>query len=390
MSLSRRASESHDAEVLPAPLEPVLAQSGGGGALDQGNAARLEDLGLGGGPVHAEAAAPAPTGPEFLSGALGTPIGQDTTHAIPTQIHRFWSGGAMSQAAMETLAETAEKTQGTPFVNNLWYSSHLEAAMDGAGQTSEVTRERRGLQRDVLRGLGYNVRDIAELAEDDPEPQGMFDRLRGRPAQQRTPGRLLKSDLGTMAGKASAKLADGGQDRWDGVKHISDIARLMYLNEVGGHHFDVDMGLGDMDLSHGYHHNDPNGLVPLLGAVTATSEDPIAADLARVGPGQDHDLRDPATAEAATRVATQARDMTGMLNGMMASRPGNPRLGAAIEQLRPDALHPASEIPSGMTVNPTLLFGSGPRPVDLQTPRAQAVPPYLLDLQHLTADSDNR
>ena len=47
-------------------------------------------------------------------------------------------------------------------------------------------------------------------------------------------------------------------------------------------------------------------------------------------------------------------------------------------------------IPSGMTANPRLLYGAGPLPADRSVARNQAVPPYLFDLQHLTAESDNR
>ncbi len=334
--------------------------------------------------------APAPTSAEFLSQTLGSPIDQDRTHMIPQQFHRFWSGGKMSPEAMASLRESATKTEDTAFQNNLWYSSHLERQMDGAGIVGEDDQIRRGVQRQQLGLLGYNVRDIAELLEDDPRPPSLMDRALGRPAQVRTPGHLTQSDMGTMAAKATAHVQGGGADRWDGVKHISDMARLMYLNQVGGHHLDVDMGLGDMDLSRPYYHNDPAGRVPLMGAVTATNDDPIAASLAAVGPGSDRDLRDPETAAAGGRVAQQASDMTGMLNGMIASRPGNPNLVAAIEQLRGDAIHPASDIPSGMTANPRLLYGAGPLPADRSVARNQAVPPYLFDLQHLTAESDNR
>lgn len=339
---------------------------------------------------HAEHAAPEPTPAEFLSHALGAPIDQDRTHMIPQQFHRFWSGGKMSDDAMKSLREAAAKTEDTAFQNNLWFSSHLERQMDGRGLVNEDDRARRDVQRTQLHALGYNIRDIGELLEDDPKPQGMMDRMLGRPAEARTPGRFTHGDFDKMATKAADHVEGGGADRWDGVKHISDISRLIYLQQVGGHHLDVDMGLGDMDLSRPYFHNDPAGRVPLMGAVTATNDDPIAHALAAVGPGSDRDLRDPATAEAATAVAHQARDMTGMLNGMIASRPNNPHLGAALEQLHGDAIHPASDIPSGMTVNPTLLYGTGPRPADPTTARKQAVPPYLLDLQHLTAESDNR
>ncbi len=337
----------------------------------------------------------AQTSQEFLSEVLGVDIDKNKEKMIPQEIHRFWSGGKMSQQAMKVLIESAEKTKDTAWQNNMWYSSTLEKTMDSSQLVGEDEREMRNLQREVLKELGYKVRQIEDIAEDDPKPLGTFDKLRGKKEPERTRGRMTKGDLGIMAGKAASKLEKGGQDRWDGVKHISDIARLMYLDQVGGHHLDVDMGLGEMDLTRAYSHNDPKGNIPLLGAVTATESDPIAESLARLQHRNDNGgLSNPETREAGTRVAEQARDMTGMLNGMIASRPGNDNIKEAIEQLRVDAVSRNGEIPSGMLANNALLFGEqGNQGIDHEEQgrmRSLAVPPYLFDLEHLTSESENR
>jgi len=337
------------------------------------------------------------TSQEFLSEVLGVPIDENRNpnNMIPQEIHRFWSGGKMSQEALQVLMDSAEKTKNTTWQNNMWYSSTLEEKMESLELVNKDEVDIRNLQREILKASGYNVRQIEEVAEDEPQPLGFFDKLKGTKEPTRTRGRIAKGDLETMAQKATTKLQVGGQDRWDGVKHISDIARLMYLEQVGGHHFDVDMGLGEMDLNRSYYHNDPEGNIPLMGAVTAIGNDPIAESLTRLqGRNDNGGFSNPETRDAGTKVAEQARDMSGMLNGMIASRPGNENIKEAIEVLRPDAVSKNGEIPSGMIANKELLFGSQGKQGRSQEEQRQinslAVPPYLFDLEHLTSESENR
>lgn len=188
-------------------------------------------------------------------------------------------------------------------------------------------------------------------------------------------------------------LERGGKFKWDGIKHLSDMARLVYLNECGGHHLDVDMGLGAMDLDRPYYHNDTDGNIPLMGAVTAVSHDGIVESLhAASGTNSSRDLAKPAVRSAAEAVVARASDMAFFLNGMIASRAHNPHFAEAIDFLRADAIHPSSVLPSGMTANKILVTGAPGSPVgaDLDKERALTVPPYILELQHLTADTDSR
>ena len=92
-------------------------------------------------------------------------------------------------------------------------------------------------------------------------------------------------------------------------------------------------------------------------------------------------LRCAVTAYSAGQVAERARDMVKFLNGMMASRPGNPRLRDAVEFLRRECVSGPGDLPSGMLATPTLIGASN---------KALAVPGYLLNLQHLTPESDSR
>ena len=330
----------------------------------------------------------------FLSEELGVPINQNQNNMIPQQIHRFWSGGKMTDEAMQVLIESAAKTEDTAWQNNMWYSSTLERMMDEQGVVNEDDIAMRNVQRDQLRILGYNVREIEEIAQDDPQRLGLIARWRRGGQQERGRGRITKGDLGVMAEKATRLVQTDRRDRWDGVKHISDMARLMYLDQVGGHHLDVDMGLGQMDLSRPYYHNDPAGNIPLMGAVTATEEDPIAPALRTLQNRGEPNIGGHQVREAGRDVATQARDMTDMLNGMLASRPGNENIKVAIEQLRTDAVSEHGEIPSGMIGNNALIFGQqgrdGRTQEEQRNMKSLAIPPYLFDLEHLTAESENR
>jgi hypothetical protein len=355
---------------------------------------------------------PPPTAGAFLSHSLGVPIDQNRTHAIPQRIHRFWTGGKLSPAAFEVLLESGAKTGGTGFTNHLWHSEAIEAEMTHAGLVSGEDVAERTRQRAILSASGYSIRSIESLAEADPAPLSFWQRMNGEQPRARTRGRLTQSDMRTMAGNAVTHLtaeraADqqritGGADpahvartstKYDGIKHFADMARLMYLHQQGGHHFDVDMGLGDMDLHRSYYHNDAHGNVPLLGALTALPVPEVANPLNILGRAEGRDLADPHTAAAGTTIAGRAHEMARALNGMIASRPGTANLTEAIEQLRHEAVGSEGAMATGMMVNPTLVLGPGHHGLGVaekQRNYAQTVPPYLFDLQHLTADSENR
>ena len=257
-----------------------------------------------------------PTNDQFLTAALGVPIDMSQIKRIPQEIHRFWSGGKLSDAAMQVLRESAEKTQGTKWSNTLWYSDSLENAIEDDDVNGNIIsvedRAVRAQQRGELIDLGYKVGPIEDLALPDPVEKSSFrsvlSKILGDTPPLPPPGSFYKKDFTTMAQKAVDKIKSGSSDRWDGIKHLSDIARLIYLQQIGGHHFDVDIGLGTMDLSRAYYHND-DGQVPLFGSVTATSTDPIARQLERITTTQKKlNFQDYAQRDAAINVAITASE----------------------------------------------------------------------------------
>ena len=204
-----------------------------------------------------------------------------------------------------------------------------------------------------------------------------------KPLPKPEPGVLSKSELNNMVRKACDHLQKGGSDKWDGIKHFSDISRLIYLKEKGGHHFDVDFGLGNMSFEQSYYHNDEKGTVPLMGATTSVSRDRINEHLQVVHPSKPQDLADQSYRDSVVQVAEQAMMMSGMLNGIIATSAQNPNVIEGIELLRPDIANKSGELPSGMLANKSLIG-------DIPNGSAYTIPPYLIDLEHITAESDSR
>lgn len=74
----------------------------------------------------------------------------------------------MSDAAMQVLAEAANKTEGTGWKNTLWYSNTLEMQMKKLGLVSKQAIKEREKQRKELRKLGYEIRAIEALSNERP------------------------------------------------------------------------------------------------------------------------------------------------------------------------------------------------------------------------------
>ena len=156
---------------------------------------------------------------------------------------------------------------------------------------------------------------------------------------------------------------------------------MIYLKEKGGHHFDVDFGLGNMNFEQSYYHNDEGGTVPLMGATTSVSRDRINEHLQVVHPSKPQDLSAQSYRDSVVQVAEQAMMMSGMLNGIIATSAQNPNVVEGIETLRTYVR--SGDLSSGMVANRKLLG-------DTPNGSAYTIPPYLIDLEHITAESDSR
>lgn len=297
---------------------------------------------------------------DIMAGRLNLPP-MGTGPAIPQIIHRFWTGGPMSDTAVKILIDSIKKTQGREWQHCLWYSSRIEEKI--AGKLGVEKIKRRDGQREALQAMGYRVEPI--------ENQTVIE----------------TQDLETGADLASSTVLTGGG--YDDVKYFSDLARLLYLQEHGGHHMDIDVGLGDMDLDAPYHHNDPTGNVPLLGSLARDPETSpeIVTDLAKIDEFHARPRSGATTPEAfretAGKLAERAGLGAGMFNALIASQAGTPNLAAAIDKLVAGV--GKKELLTGMGANRQLLGVDEYHGFDEQA--NLSVPPYLLRLEHLTAES---
>ncbi|MFC5475573.1 hypothetical protein [Paraherbaspirillum soli] len=302
-------------------------------------------------------------------------------YPIPKQIHRFWTGGPLSRSAMENLVESVKKTKDSDWRHNLWYSSHIETLMNKDLAQDKLAE--RAQQRDELTKLGYNVRPIESLAK-----QRKF-------LMSKNPDSPVSLDQLENAGGIAYKAVAHGHGS-DDIKYFSDIARLLYLHEIGGIHMDVDVGLGDIDLGATYYHQDEVGRVPLFGSLLRDSKDkePIAElnyldELKQRGniPPTEWD-RYRRTVQA---LVLRAKQGSAMYNALLASRHKNPHVKKALERMFADIEGDKTEkyLRTGMGYNKFLLTGSDKAsPEVLEQAFSQSVPPYLLRLRHLTPESD--
>ncbi len=193
--------------------------------------------------------------------------------------------------------------------------------------------------------------------------------------------------------KSAAEMAGDktNRSRYDGIKHLSDIARLMYGYQYGGHHFDADMGLGNMDFKHAYRHNDPQSQAPLMGAVAATSDNYVRAVKADPGALDTRKDKDHATAK---RLIGQVPPSARFLNGMFATGPKNKHILSALDAIT-DAYTKKDGIRhfQGTFLSEMIVSGGDylTKEKDVLDPeRKMTIPPYLPDIEPITPESDIR
>ncbi|HEX8537105.1 MAG TPA: hypothetical protein VF664_06545, partial [Cystobacter sp.] len=287
--------------------------------------------------------------------------------------HRFWTGGPMSQGALHNLTGSSEVAARNGWRSFLWYSTTIENLL--AKRVGEDKCMIRDTQREVLSNAGYSVVAVETLA-----PKGG---LFSKPP-------FTQAQIVKVAQMAARSVLQG--QGFDDVKYFSDLSRLMYLYAHGGHHLDVDMGLGTMELRQGYHHNDPSGEVPLLGTLGRDSTDQeLVAHLRFLQEaGKKGSVTRSQYVDALRFLATRALNGAGMFNALIASRPGTKHLLLAILSFFQKA-EQMDMLPSGMSLQVTLLLGplEKARPEGaLNRAEAWSVPPYLTRLDQITDESD--
>lgn len=278
---------------------------------------------------------------------------------IPKQLHRFWTGGPLSDDAMHLIKETQKKANQHGYQQTIWTSTRFNAEHLAASGKPGLSQQLQELAK-----LGCQIKDF-EASHD--------------------------SEMGEHAAALTETLnfaideRRGDPKNWDPIKNLSDLARLSYLDKHGGFHMDIDIGLGTMDLSREYHHQDPAGQIPLMGAFLRdeNSGETIVGHYHAVHNASPRDITDVGQ-DSAKAICDQAENAGEMFNALIASQPNSGNVRAALQQLvqRNQAANMAV---TGMVVTPNLIHGDPMQQDPLNT--LLSVPPYVLDLETLTPES---
>ncbi|MHA7629942.1 hypothetical protein [Corallococcus sp. M7] len=312
----------------------------------------------------------------LISGILGSPMG--VTHAIPKNIHRFWTGGPMRPAVVDALISDGARAKQAGWKCYLWFSAEVERVLDSH------------LEGEIDKTKGVFLFSKRPPMPVDKRPLRANQRRRLEQAGYRVLP-IEKLDNGGWLSKLSARAGSSAlSGNWDDVKYFSDLARLLYLNFVGGIHMDVDIALGDIDLTQQYFHNDPAGHVPLMGSLLRDQSDPMIPRLrylkrVRQQPMLTQEEYDEYM-EALRTLVDKAMYAAGMLNALIASRPNTPHLQDTIEEFR-KAIDKYDGFLSGMSLSRTLLFGKT-KEGNLDQALKWTVPPYLVRLDPDTDESN--
>jgi hypothetical protein len=306
---------------------------------------------------------------------------------IPTIIHRFWSGGPMNENTMNVLVESATKVKGKQWSNRLWYSATLENELYNNKQPATTKEQRAKLkeQRKQLEKLGFTVTPIEELAS----------AIVKQCAIENIEPPVTLQQIEKFAKGAAAMRIKGGAKSADGIKHLSDVARLMYGYHHGGHHFDTDMGLGTMNLDHAYKHNDPESNVPLMGAVGVVPYD--YEKITGLKPGEPIDVGTDEGKAAAAELIRVAPEVATTLNGMFATRAKNPHIKEALTAIGQLYDRSPTLATPGTNLSGIMVYGreiaanfDSPKSMAKTAMRKMTVPPYILDGEAFTAESATR
>lgn len=159
---------------------------------------------------------------------------------IPTIIHRFWSGGRMSDTTMRNLIDMQLRVVGSGWRQILWTSIKVNHAMKDKGLEQQLA---------LLADIGVEILDVntlsAELGEQVP---GFVKTMTHR---------VNASVTGVTAKKRS----------FTEVKYLSDYVRLAATYLMGGVYMDTDIHPGTLVLKNTrLYHRDLEGEVPLCGA----------------------------------------------------------------------------------------------------------------------------
>lgn len=246
----------------------------------------------------------------------------------------------------------------------LWYSKELEDKFN----ITEDDKTKREQQREQLKSSGFHLKTMEELLE-------LF---------------KYEKDDSHMLDNNWNEFTDEAAKNKEKIAFLSDISRLMYLYIYGGHHMDIDIGMGEMFQNRKlpYKHGSkdyPN--IPLLGGLlrdnmTDMGNNKNVSNSLKLVQNNFNSIFIDYTINQTFKDLLEHAEYNGVsFNSLIATVPQNPLIKAAISKFIRQSEN--GDMVSGMNVKTEYL----PNDSSLYT---LTIPEYLFELEHYTKESDNR
>lgn len=288
---------------------------------------------------------------------------------IPMIIHRFWSGGSMSDEVVTRLI--SERKRNSSVAMKLWHSTKLEEKMR-IGEDDIIKREK---QRQQLKDAGFQVSSIESLIKKEIILINLFSKKGINP--------MLSNDTWD-------KLTSKAAEKKENIAYLSDIARLIYLYACGGHHMDVDIGMGKMfqTRKQAYRHGSAEHPdIPLLGGLlrdktTVLDDDtPVFKALEFVQNELGSIFSAGNISSDYFKLLLKQSEAGAATNSLIATHPKNKLIAKGLVRLLSNS---ENDLGPGMGAANDYLNDETKVDVIPYT-----IPEYLLELQHYTEESDN-
>lgn len=261
----------------------------------------------------------------------------DVGEAIPKTIHHFWAGGKISKTAMKNIFNWRQKTVENSWNHLLWTDSRVNQVFESSNAE----------QMEALQIAGIQIIDLAQL------PLGM--------------GKDTQEAYDTLASKATS-----GQKSV--LPFMSDLARYSALYHQGGVYADVDIDPNNVSLEKTLKHRDEESEIPMLGPGFRTEKDAQEAGYLKPDFG----------AKESASLSMFNKNAFG--NHFIATRAGTNVMKQSASNATKGLQNSGFDVTSGPG---DVLKAMHAQNSDLDTVSAQAIPPWLFDMNWVTDESSS-
>lgn len=261
----------------------------------------------------------------------------DVGKAIPKTIHHFWAGGKISKTAMKNIFKWRQKTDENSWSHLLWTDSRVNKVFESSNAE----------HMEALQIAGIQIIDLAQF------PLGM--------------GKDTQKAYHTLASKVTT-------DKKSVLPYMSDLARYSALFHQGGVYADVDIDPHNVSLEKTLRHRDTESEIPMLGPGFRTEEEAQISGYLNSNIG---------AKESAS--LTKFNEMK-FGNHFIATRAGT----NFMKQSASNATKCLQETEFTVTSGPgDVLRAMYSQNRDLGTVLAQAIPPWIFDMNWVTDESSS-